>query len=130
MPGPKSFVESVPEPEDTSPGQTWIMGYFWSLPRGVSVRRGEACTCAFLPSCSSSVALPFAFIKGSVAFPRGFPTGLSHVPPWCELILSFKVEAVQGKQFSLEWPETSGGLWEWWHETEVPLDFPVESTSS
>ena len=31
-----------------------------------------------LPSCSSSVTLPLAFIKGSVAFPRGFPTRLSH----------------------------------------------------
>ena len=47
------------------------------------------------------------------AFPRGFPTGLSHVPPRCELILGLKVEAVQGKQVSLEWTETSGGLWEW-----------------
>ena len=46
-------------------------------------------------------------------FPRGFPTGLSHVPPWCEWILGLKVEAVQGKQVSLEWTETSGGLWEW-----------------
>ena len=36
------------------------------------------------------------------AFPRGFPTGLSHVPPWCELILGLKVEAVQGKLASLE----------------------------
>ena len=26
-----------------------------------------ACTCAFLPSCSSGVALPFKWIKGSVA---------------------------------------------------------------
>ena len=32
------------------------------------------------------------------ASPRGFPTGLSHVPPWCESILGLKVEAVQGKQ--------------------------------
>ena len=47
------------------------------------------------------------------AFPRGFPTGLSHVPPWCESILGLKVEAVQGKQDSLEWTKTSGGLWEW-----------------
>ena len=37
---------------------------------------------------------------------------LSHVPPWSESILGLKVEAVQGKQFSLEWTETSGGLWE------------------
>ena len=42
------------------------------------------------------------------AFPRGFPTGLSHVPPWCVSILGLKVEAVQGKQVSLEWTETSG----------------------
>ena len=25
-------VESVPEPEDSSPVLTWILGYFWSLP--------------------------------------------------------------------------------------------------
>ena len=47
------------------------------------------------------------------AFQRGFPTGLSHVPPWCESILDLKVEALKGKQVSLEWTETSGGLWEW-----------------
>ena len=45
-------------------------------------------------------------------FPRDFPKGLSHVPPGCESILDLKVEAVLGKQVSLEWTETSGGLWE------------------
>ena len=64
------------------------------------------------------------------AFQRGFPTGLSHVPPWCESNLVLKVEAVQGKQVSLEWTETSGFLWEWWHDPGVPLAFPVESASS
>ena len=34
-----------------------------------------------------------------VAFPGGIPTGLSHVPPWCESILGVKVEAVQGNRF-------------------------------
>ena len=34
---------------------------------------------------------------------------LSHVPPLCESILALKVEAVQGKQVSLEWSEISGG---------------------
>ena len=29
-------VESVPEPEDSSPVLTWILEYFWSLLRGVS----------------------------------------------------------------------------------------------
>ena len=105
--------------------------------------RVGACTCTFLRICSSSVALPFAWIKGSGAFPRGFPRrlsheaflggfpmGLSHVTPWCESILGLKVKAVQGKQVSLEWTETSGGLWEWWHDHGVPLAFPVESASS
>ena len=64
------------------------------------------------------------------AFPPGFPKGLSYAPPWCDLILGLKVEAVQGKQVSLEWTETSGGLLEWWHYPGVPLAFPVESPSS
>ena len=76
-----------------------------------SSARVGSCTCAFLPRGSSSVTLPFAWIKGSVAFPRGFPTGLSHVPPWCESILRVKVEAVQEKQVPLEWTETSGDSW-------------------
>ena len=50
--------------------------------------------------------------------------------PWCESILSLKVEAVQGKQFSVEWNETSGGVWERWQEPGVPLPFQVESASS
>ena len=64
------------------------------------------------------------------AFPRGFPTGLSHLPPWWESILGVKVEAVQGKQVPLEWTETSERLWEWWHHPGVPLAFPVEIASS
>ena len=93
------------------------IGVLLESPQGSqSSSRLRACTCAFLPSCSSSVALPFAWIKVSVAFPRGFPTrlsdeafprgfptGLSLLPPWCESILGLKVEAVQGKQVSLEW---------------------------
>ena len=43
-----------------------------------SSSREGACTCAFLPSCSSRVTLPFAWIKGCVAFLRGFHTRLSH----------------------------------------------------
>ena len=34
--GLRSCVELVPEPEDSSPVLTWILRYFWSLPRGVS----------------------------------------------------------------------------------------------
>ena len=36
--GLRPYVESLPEPEDSSPVLTWILGYFWSLPRGVSPR--------------------------------------------------------------------------------------------
>ena len=107
------------------------LGVLLESPQGSqSSSRVGACTCAFLPSFSSIVGLPFVWIKGSVAFPRGFPTGLSHVPPWCESILGLKVEAEQGKQVSLEWTETSGELWEWWHDPGVPLALPVESASS
>ena len=75
----RSCVESVTEPEHSSPVLTWILGVFLESPQGSqSSSRVGAGTCAFLPSCSSSVALPFAWIKGSVAFPRGFPTRLSH----------------------------------------------------
>ena len=42
------------------------------------------------------------------AFPRGFPTGRSHEPTWCESIHGLKVEAVQGKQLSLKWTEHLG----------------------
>ena len=55
------------------------LGVILESPQGnQSSPRVGACTCDFLPSCSSSVTLPLAFIKGSVAFPRGFPTRLSH----------------------------------------------------
>ena len=36
--GLRSCVEWVPEPEDSSPVLTWILGYLWSLLRGVSPR--------------------------------------------------------------------------------------------
>ena len=86
------------------------LGVLLESPQGrKSSSQVGACTCTFLPSCRSSLTLPFAWIKGSVAFARGFPTGLSHVPLWCESILGLKVEAVQGKQISLEWTETYGG---------------------
>ena len=137
--GVRPCVDSVPEPELSSPVLTWILGYFWSLPRGVSPRLewGHARALS-----SRAVAEVSHFpSRGSrdlwlslEAFPRGFPTrlstGLSHVPPWCESILGLNVETVQGKKVSLEWTETSGGLWEWWHDPGVPLAFPVESASS
>ena len=77
--GLRPCVESGPETEDSSPVLTWILVYFWSLRslRQSSARVGS-CTCAFLPSGSSSVTLPFSWIKESVAFPGVFPMRLSH----------------------------------------------------
>ena len=55
------------------------LGVLLESPQGSeSLSRVGACTCAFLPRCSSSVTLPFPWIKGSVAFPRGFPKRISH----------------------------------------------------
>ena len=54
-------------------------GVLLESPQGSqSSSRVGACTFAFLLRCGSSVTLPFAWIKGSVAFPRGFPSSLSH----------------------------------------------------
>ena len=133
--GLRPCVESAPEPEDSSPVLTCILGCFWSLPRGVSPRLEWEHARAL---SSRTVAAVSCFpSRGSRAqglslesFTLGFSTGLSHVPPWCESIHGLKVEAVQGKQVSLEWTETSGGLWEWWHDPGVPLAFPVESACS
>ena len=137
--GLRPCVELVPEPDDSSPVLTWILGYFWSLPRGVSPRL--ECGHARALSSRAVAAVSRFHSRGSgicgfpsrlshEAFPRGFPKGLSLEPPWCESILRLKVEAVQGKQVSLEWTETSWGLREWRHDPGVPLAFPVESASS
>ena len=81
--GVRSCVEWVPVPEDSSPVLTSILGYFRNLPRGVSPRlewghaRGlssravAAVSC--LPSCGSRDL--WLYLE---AFPRGFPTRLSH----------------------------------------------------
>ena len=81
--GLRPCVESVPEPEDSSPVLTCILGYFWSLPRGVSPRLewGHARALSSLAVAAGS-RFPS---RGSrdlwlslEAFPRGFPTRLSH----------------------------------------------------
>ena len=81
--GLRRCVESVPEPEDSSPVLTWILGYIWSLPRGVSPRpkwgharalssRAVAAVSSFPSRGSTDLWLSLE------AFPRGFPTRLSH----------------------------------------------------
>ena len=81
--GLRPCVESVPEPEHSSPVLTWILGYFWSLPRGVS-RRLE---CGHASGLSSRAVAAVSRVpsRGSrdlwlslKAFPRCFPTRLSH----------------------------------------------------
>ena len=81
--GLRPCVESLSEPEDCYPVLTWILGYFWSLPRGVSPRLewGHARVLS-----SRAVAAVSRFpSRGSrdlwislEALPRGFPTRLSH----------------------------------------------------
>ena len=81
--GLRSCVESVPEPEYSSPVLTWILGYFWSPPRGVSPRLEWGHARAF---SSRAVAAVSRFpSRGSrdlwlslESFQRGFLTRLSH----------------------------------------------------
>ena len=110
-------METVPEPEHSSPVLTWILGYFWSLPREVSPRlewghaRALSSRAVAAVSCFPSRGSRDLWLS-LLAYPPGFPTGLSHVPPWCESILGLKVEAVLGKLVSVEWTQISGGIWE------------------
>ena len=76
-------VESVAEPEDSSPGPTWILVYFWSLPKGVSPRleweharalssRAVAAVSRFPSRGSRDLWLPSRL--SHEAFPQGCPT--------------------------------------------------------
>ena len=81
--GLRPCMESVPEPEVSSPVLTRILGYIWSLPRGVNPRlewgharalssRAVAAVSRFPSRGSRDLWLSLE------AFPRGFPTSLSH----------------------------------------------------
>ena len=80
--GLRPCVESVPESENSSPVLTWILGYFWSLPRGVRPclewgharalsSRDVAAVSRFPSRGSRDLSLSLE------AFPRSFPTRLS-----------------------------------------------------
>ena len=81
--GLRPCVESVPESEDSSPVLTWILGYFWSLHRGVSPRlewghaRAISSRAVAAVSCYHSHGSRDLWLSLE-AFPRGFPTRLSH----------------------------------------------------
>ena len=79
MPGPKILCGVGARTGGLLSSADMDLGVLVEYPQGSqSSSREGACTCAFLPSCSSSVTLPFGLIKATVAFPRGFPTRLSH----------------------------------------------------
>ena len=79
MPGPKILCGACAGIRGFLSSADMDLWVLLESPQGSqSSSREGACTCAFLPSCSSTVTLPFAWIKGSVAFPRGFPSRLSH----------------------------------------------------
>ena len=86
--GLRPCVESMPEPEDSSPVLTWILGYFWSSPgesvhlsfRGMLVRFPPE----LYQQCHASLLedqgiCGFPSRLSHQAFQRGFPTGLFHV---------------------------------------------------
>ena len=81
--GLRPYVDSVPETEESSPVLTWILGYFWSLPRKVILHlewghahansyRAVAAVSRFPSRGSSDLWLSLE------AFPLSFPTRLSH----------------------------------------------------
>ena len=83
MPGPKILCGVSAGPEHSSPVLSWILGYYWSLPRGVSPRlewgharvlssRAVTAVSHFPSRASRDLCLSLE------AFPRGFPTRLSH----------------------------------------------------
>ena len=76
-------VELLPEPEDSYPVLTWILGDFWSLPRGVSPRlewglaRALSSRAVAAVSCFPSVGsrdCAFPSRLSHEAFPQGCPT--------------------------------------------------------
>ena len=81
--GLRSCVESVPEPEDSSPVLTWILRYYWSFLNGVGPRlewrharalssRAVAAVSRFPSRGSTDLWLSLE------TFPRGSHTRLSH----------------------------------------------------
>ena len=79
---PSPCVRSVPETEDYSPVLIWILGFFWSLPRGVSPRlewgHARALSSRAVAAVSRFPSRRSRDLWHSLeAFPRGFPTRLS-----------------------------------------------------
>ena len=80
--GLRSCLDSVPEPDDSSRVLTWILGYFWSLPRRVSPRlewgHARALSSRAVAAVSRCPSRGSRDLWLSIeAFPGGFPTRLS-----------------------------------------------------
>ena len=94
MPGLRSCVEPVPEPEDSSPVLTWILGNSGVSPGESVLVSSDGMLVSFPPELQQQLhasqrvdqricGFPSRF--SHEAFPRGFPTSLSHeaVPKGC-----------------------------------------------
>ena len=81
--GLRSCVEPLAVPEESSPVLTWILGYFWSIPRGVSPRlewgHARALSSLAVAAVSRYPSRGSRDLWHSLeALTRGFPTRLSH----------------------------------------------------
>ena len=82
--GVRPCVESELEPEHSSPVLTWILGYYWSLPRRVSPRLEWGHARAFSSRAVAAVSrVPSHGSRDQglsfEAFPRGFSSRLSYM---------------------------------------------------
>ena len=81
--GLRPCVESMPGPEDSSPVLTWIFRYFWNLSREVNPRlewgHARSLSSRAVAAVSRFPSRGTRYLWHSLeAFPRGFPTRLSH----------------------------------------------------
>ena len=89
MPGPKILCGVGDGTRGFLSSADMDLGVLLESPQGSqSSSRVGACTCAFLPNVAAVLRFPSRGLRdlwlSLQAFPRGFPTGLSHVPPCCE----------------------------------------------
>ena len=78
--GIRPCVESVLEPEHSSPVLTWILGYYWSLPRGVSPRLEWGHARAFSSRSVAAVSCFPSLGSRNLCFPSRLSSRLSHEP--------------------------------------------------
>ena len=91
--GLRPCVESVPEPEHSSPVMTWILGYFWSIPRGVSLRLERWHSRALSFRAVAEVSLFPSRASGICGFPsrlsqEAFHESFPQCCPTCHLCVS------------------------------------------